>query len=261
LVWWKKKRRGKPWGIVYDVDTKKPIPFATARIYDEVNKKLIKETVTDLDGKYGFVLDQGTYQLVVEHGEYIDVEETVEVKNKEEAVGRDIGLEEVKGRDGRKKMGKSMKDKLRDKLYTINSIIMVIGLILSVIAVIVTPVTYNYAVVGVYVVQLLILWLVKDKRNWWYVYDSMNMKGVGGAFVRVYDQGEGRQIEVMISDEKGRARLKLPRKDYLVFVNCEGYRFPSERDSGRVYKNAGGIEFIKVDKDKSPEKISIGLDR
>lgn len=55
------KRRSKPWGTVYDAVTKRPID--PAYVVVEKDGKEISTAITDIDGRFGFFLPQGTYTL------------------------------------------------------------------------------------------------------------------------------------------------------------------------------------------------------
>jgi hypothetical protein len=63
------RRRSRPWGTVYDSVTKQPIDpaYVTAR---DANGKVIAESITDIDGRYGFLLPDGTYYLSAEKTNY-----------------------------------------------------------------------------------------------------------------------------------------------------------------------------------------------
>jgi hypothetical protein len=54
LYFSKKKRK---WGVVYDSLTKLPIDLAIVRLFDVETKKLIETKVTNLEGKYLFIVD------------------------------------------------------------------------------------------------------------------------------------------------------------------------------------------------------------
>lgn len=56
------RRRVVPWGTVYDAITKQPIDPAYISVEGPVGKELTS-AITDIDGRYGFFLPQGTYRL------------------------------------------------------------------------------------------------------------------------------------------------------------------------------------------------------
>ena len=66
VVFWKRRRA---WGTVYDSETKAPLDPAYVELFDEHDQK-VAEAITDLDGRYGFVVDPGLYSLRVRKTNY-----------------------------------------------------------------------------------------------------------------------------------------------------------------------------------------------
>lgn len=68
LITFKKKRQ--PWGTVYDSVTKAPVDPAYVELFDtEGNKQA--EAITDLDGRYGFLVPEGSYVMNVRKTNYL----------------------------------------------------------------------------------------------------------------------------------------------------------------------------------------------
>jgi hypothetical protein len=57
------------WSTVYDAKTRQPIDPAYVRIYDRLGT-LVASAVTDLDGRFAFLLPRGVYRLEVEKTHY-----------------------------------------------------------------------------------------------------------------------------------------------------------------------------------------------
>ncbi len=68
LITWQKRRR--PWGVVYDSVTKEPLDPAFVQLFTAENK-VLQESITDLDGRYGFLAPEGRYTLVVNKSNYV----------------------------------------------------------------------------------------------------------------------------------------------------------------------------------------------
>lgn len=66
LVFWKRKRA---WGTIYDSATKAPIDPAYVELFDTQGEKHA-EAITDLDGRYGFLVPEGEYELKVRKVNY-----------------------------------------------------------------------------------------------------------------------------------------------------------------------------------------------
>jgi hypothetical protein len=71
---------------------------------------------------------------------------------------------------------------------------------------------------------------------------SSGVRRIKGAFVRVYDVLEGRQIEVGMSDSKGRYQLPVKPGKYLLGAYAQGFDL-AEQPS---LISKGGMKFIEV---------------
>jgi photosystem II stability/assembly factor-like uncharacterized protein len=56
------QKRSFPWGTVYDSVTKEPLDPAYVQLFDASGKE-ITSAITDLDGRYGFLIDTGAYRI------------------------------------------------------------------------------------------------------------------------------------------------------------------------------------------------------
>ena len=77
----------KPWGRVYDVETKKPVKGAVVRIYDQRFGRLLDTAISDRNGRYGFLVGAADYSLTVEAKDY---QAAKEKKNSNDYVGGPI---------------------------------------------------------------------------------------------------------------------------------------------------------------------------
>lgn len=91
-----RSRPAKNWGIVYDESTKKPVPFAVARIIETKYQKVLESRVTDGRGRYNFLVGNSKYFVTVEKPGY-ETRKTDEIdlttkKEGEGVIGLDIGI-------------------------------------------------------------------------------------------------------------------------------------------------------------------------
>lgn len=63
------KSRKKPWGVVYDSITKRPIDPAYVVLMDMTGNE-VATAITDMNGRYGFAVDPGTYRIVANKTNY-----------------------------------------------------------------------------------------------------------------------------------------------------------------------------------------------
>jgi hypothetical protein len=64
------KRRYNPWGTVYDSHTKQPLDPVLVELLD-FDGKVISSAITDLDGRFGFLIDPGLYTIRVQKTHYL----------------------------------------------------------------------------------------------------------------------------------------------------------------------------------------------
>ena len=65
------RKKRKPWGIVFNSQTGQPVSLATVKIYDKEYNRLLESSVTDRDGRFGFLVRPGTFYLVLAKGGFI----------------------------------------------------------------------------------------------------------------------------------------------------------------------------------------------
>ena len=58
--------KAKPWGVVLNSKTKKPVEQAIVRIFDKKYNKLLETQITDSQGRYGFFANNNIYYITVE---------------------------------------------------------------------------------------------------------------------------------------------------------------------------------------------------
>ena len=71
--------------------------------------------------------------------------------------------------------------------------------------------------------QLVIIALQKPPRHWGKIIESGTGKELHGAFISILDLIEQRQVDIQISDARGRFGLMLEKQEYLLKVNLPGY--------------------------------------
>jgi hypothetical protein len=63
-------RKRRPFGIVYDSKTKEPIDPAVITVYNTETNTVVDTRITDINGRYGFLLPKGTYRITAEKTHY-----------------------------------------------------------------------------------------------------------------------------------------------------------------------------------------------
>jgi len=63
------RRRKNYWGIIFDEETKAPIPAVKVSLFNQAGRK-VKTTYSDKFGRYGFFIENGEYSLLAEKDDY-----------------------------------------------------------------------------------------------------------------------------------------------------------------------------------------------
>jgi len=213
---------------------------------------MVKQTVTDLDGKYGFYVDPGNYQLVVEHQDHKQFMKPFAVYEKDTKVVDRIPL--IK-KDRSESMGFNLKAMFRNFFIRTYWGIGFIGLFVSFIAFIFYFNTLNALIFFAYVVQITLMILLRPNKDFGYVYDAEGGQRIKGAFIGVQDVEQGRQIDVVISDEKGRFGFKLDKGEYILVVSADNMQpLESNLEEVQLMNGSKGYKY-----DNSIKNVKFGL--
>lgn len=65
------RRRPRPWGVVIDAQTHKPVERAIIRLIDRAHRQLVATVVTGSNGKFSFLAPKGDFSLIVIQNQYL----------------------------------------------------------------------------------------------------------------------------------------------------------------------------------------------
>ncbi|HPV70775.1 MAG TPA: fibronectin type III domain-containing protein [Candidatus Magasanikbacteria bacterium] len=89
-------KKPKSWGIVYNIQGKKPLEKAVVRIFDTQYNKLLETQITDTKGRYSFLVGRNKYYMMYEkNGFETKQSEPVDLQNHSEptaSIGVDVDL-------------------------------------------------------------------------------------------------------------------------------------------------------------------------
>lgn len=235
LIWLFPRKKKKTWGLIYDASKRRPIAFAVARLYTSAGE-LVSQAVSDLNGRYGFVVDPGNYILRVEHSDYQIYEAGFNFLS-EQKLAQDIALTAKSATQG-------FKFEWRRWLGLANLFIALFGFFLSLAALFISFNAINLAIIVFYVLQILLI-LVTGRKKSWGVLKDINGNSISGVFVRLLDPVEGRQLDVHMTDEKGRFEFIMDKGEYLVTADNSTYKL-SDAAGGQSIALPSGEIAIKV---------------
>jgi len=86
---------------------------------------------------------------------------------------------------------------------------------------------YLVFILGGFLILSYLFTLIFQRRPWGVVFDSMTLKPVEGAIVRIFDQERDKLLETKVTDKRGRFSFLPGKGDYYIKVVKPGYTFPS----------------------------------
>ena len=236
LLFGRKKRKG--WGYVYNTLTRKPLDLAQVRLIDSVTNRVVQSRVTDMNGRYIFFADPGTYRIEVakeqfvfpttllvgerEDGPYLDIYhgEPIRVTEEHTVIAANIPVDPVTA------------EKTPRRIYvekitrTLQSWLSAIGVLAGVAAALISP---SALTIGLLVVQLVVLGIFaaiakpKKPKNWGIVYDATNKKRLDRVIVRLFSKRFDKLVTSDFTDAKGRYAFLVNPNEYYVTYQKTGY--------------------------------------
>ncbi len=226
-------KRRKKWGVVYNGFTKQPLDLAVVRLLDAKTGTIKESRVTDMKGRYLFIVDPGEYRIEVtkqgfqgisEHLKYVQDDgvythvyhgDTISVQGKNDVVGVNIPLTPID-------QVRPVTDVLREHGRRIgHTAASKIGIALAVLSFVISPTPL--------MVTLLALHVGLFFGFRWYVYrplpdsfgvvrDVVSRKPLAQTVVRIFDAAYNKLVDTKITDSKGRyAALVGPSTYYVTY--------------------------------------------
>jgi chitodextrinase len=234
-----RRKKEEPWGVVYDSVTKRPLDpaYVIAQIRDSAKSK--GEAITDLDGRYGFLLDPGEYVIRVNKTHYKFPSEKLKGKVRDEfyenlyfgdpfqvregsVVKYDIPLDPLefdwnefaKNQD---KVFRVYSRRERVRLWIFN-ILFFAGLGMSLLSYLMTPSMGNFAILSVYVAILAFQVFWRATHRITRVLNQKTGRPIPFALVKVCLPGMNTVVKKAVTDELGRFFFLVPPGNYYITV-------------------------------------------
>ncbi len=236
---WLFRRKKKGWGVVYNSITKEPLDLAVVRLYDKNQEKLLKSKVTDRQGRYNFLVDQGEYYLEVGKPK-MDFPSEILKNQEEDKRYSDVytgGI--IKIRQGEKGIitanipldpedcrASDREIKRKHFHYNIRRNISVVGPVFSVISFAVSP---GWLTAGFLLFHFSLFHLFQrlaeqhNLRNWGIVFNQESTKPINKAIVRIFSPEYDRMLETQITDRHGRYGFFAGNNNYYLTAGKNGY--------------------------------------
>ncbi|MCX6717588.1 MAG: hypothetical protein NTU76_02855 [Candidatus Taylorbacteria bacterium] len=233
------KKRVSPWGTAFDSVTKQPLDPAYV-VLKNMEGKEVASAITDLDGRFGFLVEPGIYQLFPKKTNYIFPSkelfgkthdalhkdlyfgETVEVKTLGEVIIKNIPLDPVNF-DWNEF---AKRDKGLMKFYSKWDVVkreiinwfFIICFILAVVTYYFSPYPYNLAIIILYVFLSLIIIFGLKPKTYGYIKEKETGFPLSFAIVRVFLSGSDTIIASKTTDKYGKYYCLVPPGKYYIKV-------------------------------------------
>ncbi len=233
------KRKEPTWGIVYDSVTKKPLDPVFLELVDQEGKQ-VATSITDSQGRYGFLVPPGTYMIRPRFAHYVFPSIVLahvtrdemydhlyfgnyfELKKHEQLITMNIPLdrEHFDQQDFEKHEERIAKLLSKNSKFLSRSadVLFILGLIISVLAFIILPNTWNIVILGVYIAILIIREMGISLSKLGTVIDKKTGRPLAYAVVRVYSASLGNEVVRKITTEYGRFYCLIPNGEYFIAI-------------------------------------------
>ncbi|MGB9598481.1 MAG: hypothetical protein ACPLZH_01380 [Minisyncoccales bacterium] len=220
------------WGVVYDSLTKQPLDPAIVILKDKNGKKL-KTQITDIYGRYSFLVKEGAYYLEVKKTNYSFPSLFLKDKKKDEIYDRiyhgelivvskptpltfNIPLDPV-GLDwnqvAKKKYAKfNYQIELLKKHFP--TLIFYFGFILSFLFWYFDPTSFNRNILVFYLILFFLRILGFKPREYGFILRKENKKPLPFSLITVFFEGMEYPIKKIMTDESGRYHLLVEKGTY-----------------------------------------------
>lgn len=234
-----RRKKKEPWGVVYDSVTKRPLDPAYVIAKIRGTAKSQNEAITDLDGRYGFLLDPGEYIIQANKTHYKFPSEKLKGKARDEfyenlyfgdpfqvregsVVRFDIPLDPVefdwnefaKNQD---KVFKIYSRKERIRLWLFN-VFFFAGVFISLMSYIVTPSAINLGILAIYAAIFAFQLFWKATHRVTRVLSKTTGRPIPFALVKVCLPGMNTVVKKAVADEFGRFFFLIPPGNYYITV-------------------------------------------
>ena len=116
--------------------------------------------------------------------------------------------------------------------------------------------------IGFYIVVGIVYVLQGLKRGWGKVYDAGSKKGIGYAFVRLFDAEKNKLVDNQMTEKDGKYVfvLKKPGR-YNLLASMRGYSFPSKKEKNKLVKSYfGSLVEVKAEEKDKLLGVELGMD-
>lgn len=233
------RRRHQPWGAVYDAETKQPLDPAYVQLFDQAGNE-VASAITDLDGRYGFLVPPGKYFMKVGKTDYVFPSqkmagktndnlyqdlyfgEPVEVNEEGAVITKNIPMDPLTGSNWNQEAKRKMKvtqffSRHDGVAHRVIDVLFIVGFGVSIYALAISPVWFNILTVALYFVLSIIMLLGATRRAYGQIKDVAG-RAMAGAVVRAFNAHLDKEVSHRTIGDSGLYYMLVQKGDYYVKV-------------------------------------------
>ncbi len=255
------RKKNRPWGVVFDSFTKQPLDPAHVIIRNEAGQE-IATSITDLDGRYGFLVNAGKYRIEAGKTHYTFPSVQLAGKTSDELYDRLYFGEEITvATDGEVLLHNIPMDPEQEdwnqkakiamgvtRFYNkhsvaialVTDVLFYVGVTMATVATIIAPARYNIIILIAYGVLMILRVIGLKIKSHGRVIEAKTGDPIPGAVLKFFSQRTGIQVAKRTTDSMGR---------YYALINKGVYRVDIETTlpDGSVQK-IGSFQNLKTKK-------------
>lgn len=231
------RKKYTPWGVVYDSVTKQPLDPAYVVLTDLTGHEL-GTSITDLDGRYGFLTHPGTYKMQANKTNYVFPSQNLAGKTKDELYqdlyfGGEIHIDEQNAvitknipmdplnfdwnEFAKKKKGLNhFYSRFDIWFYRFAEVMYYFGFLVAILALFAAPAPYNIIVFGLYILMAILRIMGLNPKKYGHVVDTQTGNPASFGLVKVHAQGIDQIISKRVTDAYGRYFILVPKGEYFI---------------------------------------------
>ena len=234
------RRKHKPWGTVYDSVTKRPLD--PAYVVVKQDGKDIADAITDLDGRYGFLLPSGKYTIEAGKTHYSFPSKALARHDSDELYGNLYHGEQLLTASGEVITRNIPLDpegfdwnefvKSKQKLYRLYSrrekiksiifdVLYIVGFVFTLLATLLSPGTFNFVVLSLYIIIFLVQTYWRSSWRAVMIKDAESGEPYSFAIVRIFMSNLNQEVKRVVADEFGRFYMLVSPGDYYITIDAK----------------------------------------
>lgn len=251
-----RRRKRKQWGVVYNAYTKQPIDLATVRLVNTSNLQVVQTQVTDSQGRFFIIADEGKYRIEIQKPGFVGFSEYLqkfdedsnyinlyhgkefEVTEEQFEMNYNIPLDPETKVDSTAKVIKEYTRQTFQKTLALS------GVILTAVSFIISPKWYIAVMLVFHIFVYDMLRRFASKKlggNFGKVLEALTEKPLGKVVVRIFDAAYNKLIATSVTDKKGRYAALVGPSVYYVTYDKLGYEEKKSEEVDFSSKKTGGL--------------------